>query len=75
MVVLSNKYSRFGIDATDSFVSYGAAAVVDVGLFGVSPDKTCQNKPVPFWQVNRELFHRSLRYGWDVRTLKRGTHD
>ena len=57
-----------------SFASYGAVAVVDVGL-GVSPDKTYQNKPVPYWQVNRELFHRSLRYGWDVRTLKRGAHD
>ena len=29
----------------------------------VSPDKTCQNKPVPFWQANRELFHRNLGHG------------
>ena len=34
-----------------------------VGLFGVSPDKTYQNKPVPFWQANRELFHRNLGHG------------
>ena len=61
--VLSNKYSRFGIDAAGSFASYGAAAVVDVGLFGVSPDKTYHNKPVAYWQVNRELFHRNLGHG------------
>ena len=29
----------------------------------VSPDKTCQNKPIPFWQANRELFHRNLGHG------------
>lgn len=34
-----------------------------VGLFGVSLDKTYQNKPVLFWQANRELFHRNLGYG------------
>ncbi len=47
--VLSNKYLRFGTNAAGSFASYRAAAVVNVELFGVSPDKTCQNKPVPFW--------------------------
>ena len=54
---------RFGINATDSFASYGAAAVVYMKLFGVSPDKTYQNKPAPYWQVNRELFHRNLGHG------------
>ena len=23
---------------------------------GVCPDKTCQNKPVPFWQVGRSYY-------------------
>lgn len=35
--------------------------VREKGVRGISPDKTRQNKPVPFWQV--------IGCGWDVRAL------